>query len=389
MKMVSTKISFITQQNDQYSLTKSGELEVYYKATKNLLQNYLSQVMGVPQDRAYSLGSNVESILREKFRTTDDFIEKISVIQNYIQETDTSRFNTFYSQHFLALVEKIQKDFLDEQITLHEQKEIQSFIPPAVKLLTIVQDSFLTAPKLKLPLEKEPEEPKEEEEVPDATKAPTVAEEGPGLLPGERLLQKIIPLFEKTKHISHGLHSSNVTDDHNFPRDVYKKSAPSQISLKDYLQVSNQVAAFVKMRDAKAYQEWFTTLLKKQKVILYVNQFLQAQAKGKLLNWNNQLSTLEIKLQMPLELVQRITYEVWAYKQLIPLLQHVLGLVDASHKQAIYLRIVDLLDKQGNSSEKKKSDLKIILLVCREDIRSELSRKVSDIIDIIFNIQTN
>ena len=412
----------VIPQNGDYVLSEAGEILAYKQTTTRLMSHYLQNGLKIPQPEIPARIAKLQSFLEQNFKSAEDYAEKIPELATFVGEQNVGRLGAFIGQHFFTTLDKTKTAILEKAKPLAREIHENPYRVPGNDLLLSLGDAFRKAapmpgavPAQTLIVDLSATESSTPTAIPTGGNTDST-----NLLPGQLFLKELGEEFAKASPLSFQKTSANPLPDLSAGTDssssatsspdeesvqmlpgqlflktlgsefaaapaaklttatgpempnlgaapaIAEKTVARQVSFKEYLQLSNAVAKFMRTKDQEGYKKWYASIPVRGKIILNVNSTVQKEAKGSPVDWNAEITSLAQKTGKMQSEMKKLTEEIKAYRKVAGNLQAALqeavkaGLPGAN-ASALYAQLAALFENQ-DSVNSKSTALKMALL---------------------------
>ncbi len=376
--------------DENYSFTHAGELMAYFYTTSKLLKHYMTKKQGFDQIFVREKLSNLENFLAKNFLKLDDYLNKINLLAEYVDELDSFAFSSFFGKQFLPVLEQTKQQLLDRETPKYRDSFEDPLKMPSHSLLENFESVFIKAPPFVWMPNKDHEEKISITPVASSVKENKNTNEDMIEAPPQKLkTQKMLGTlllelhekdFTKAQSLSFPLESELPYQDINQKEVATLDNLGQQISFKEYVQLSNKLSIFIKNKDNKGYETWLLQLEPKFNACITLNQLVSKAKKGSNIDWERQISMISNQLYFQTDNIKKIKNEVIKYQVVLINLQNLLQSLPPNVRQ-LYSQLILFLDKK-DKLENKQAALKIMLLqIIEPTLKDKLYIKVCELID--------
>ncbi len=426
----------VTRRNDgSYALSDGGLRQAYFRTMHKLLAHYGQNALKKNPEEIKQLLARYQAFAGKELQNPDDYLEKLPQLAQLIGEPNAARFGGFIGQHFLTQLEKTQQGILEAELPKAKDIYENPYRAPSHELLLQFGDLFRAAKPLVWPppeqlaasddatviaaesppqdnkplpppgailLEKLGEEFRTAKElnwspqpVPaggghEDSAAAAIEEavpQGPVPAPGERLLQQLRLEFENARPLQWSPQGPPTEDESNggAVEDPAIPALPVQIQLREFAQLSGMVSRFTKAKDNAGYQQWYSQLNGRSKVILHLNTLVTRSERGDEIYWQSELNSVAQKIGQSSEVVAKMKNEIAAYRQVVMGVQRALqsavqaGLPGAQAQQ-LYGQIIALFENKDTLAAKRTALKMTLLAVMVPAAKSVLEQQLTALI---------
>ena len=395
--MISTEQEIFIQRSDSgnYALTDSGELQAYLYTLQNLLNFYMNKKLKMDPSQVRNKLAELKIFANTHLKAIDDYLNKLSLIAQFIGEPDTNAFSRYIGKQFLPSLEQIKHKLIEREIPIYRKKFENPFRTPSYDLLERFEKDFVNASVLVWPPKKKQEDLKkdisndktsgtQQAVAPQTSEEPVVGkmeeaeQQEPTIseMPGKILLDQLEKEFTEARPMSLSVKKILTREEKEDLTDV-----PKQFSFLKFTQTFNQFSRLIQTKDTKDYDKWFSKLEAKQKAMIKINQLFSKEIEGEEIDWNRQIKSIANQHYLKERQTKKIRQEAYLYRKILSRLHFILQGMPDSVKQ-LYSQFISLLNDEQAKSDAKKTSLKMVLLQVNDSsIKENLGKEISHMID--------
>ncbi|MCS6984764.1 MAG: hypothetical protein NZM25_06540 [Leptospiraceae bacterium] len=419
-----SELLFVRRSDGSYGLSEKGVERSYFLTMKRLLSHYLQNgLKRDPTDIQKRLIA-FQDFAQKKLSHPDAYLENLENIAQLIGEPNSARFATYIGQYFLSQLEKTQQQMLTQELPRIKAILENPYHTPSMDFLLKYQDLFLSAKPLVWP---PPNQQDAEPQLSQIQETQTIYEKPQ--LPGERLLMLLGQEFSLAKELSlkpqimePELSHETAVEEGNLPTSSsslpgerllqtlgseFQKSQalrwqeqmvevaeevvegprlPVQISLREYIEITQRVKKFTQSQDQAGYQKWFAGLNIKGKLILHINNLVQRQRRGEEIYWPHEYMNLIAKTGLDSQVMAKMKEEISAYVHVSQRLSQILhqalskGLAPTM-AQSLYGQLLAVFENKDNYEIKKTALRMSLLAIHQKELKNFLEQELSKLLD--------
>ena len=136
--------------NGDYSLTPTGEKELYFLTTRKLLQYYLKEVLKKDINTIAEMMGSLSIFIFNNFTKIEHYLQKLPDLAAFIQESNLERFQKFMGQYFISTLQKEKQSFINNEAEKLKDVMENPHWAPSNELLKVIGAEFLKSPPLKI-----------------------------------------------------------------------------------------------------------------------------------------------------------------------------------------------------------------------------------------------